>query len=197
MQHLLMTKILLSVTSALAFIGVIALTAPNVHADSQYQPSHDNQVIVFASENNEEKRFVVNGKSFNWSELTPEQKTRVTTIEDKIATIESKFKTQEKQLNFFAKTLDEKAKMIEDEVSKFEQVTAKLEQKNINMANLHRLADELAQLSSINNQMMKMKALEIQQNEKAMMQVDLSLISQIETHANELEQVLVEIAESI
>ena len=65
------------------------------------------------------------------------------------------------------------------------------------MNDLHRLANELAKLSSINEGLLKVKENEMHEIEKKMEAVDLSLISEIESHAKELEQVLIEIAQTI
>ncbi|MCO4798577.1 MAG: hypothetical protein KC484_05160 [Colwelliaceae bacterium] len=197
MQNLLFTKILLSATSALMFIGALALTTPNVHADVTYNTHSDNDISISISDDHNEKIYRVNNKQFSWHDLTAEQKSKVTLIEDKIKKVERSFNVQEKQLSIFAKQLEEKAQIIEDEVNKLEQVSVKFDKENINLNDLNHLANELAKLSSVNEKLLRIKELEIHEIEKKMEAVDLSLIGEIEIHAKELEQVLIEIAQTI
>ena len=84
MQHLLITKALLSATSALAFIGVLALTTPNVHADITYETQSNNIISISMSDNINDKIYQVNGKQFHWNDLTEAQQSKVKVIENNI-----------------------------------------------------------------------------------------------------------------
>jgi hypothetical protein len=197
MQNLLFTKMLISLLSALTFIVVLALSAPNVHADVTYM-AHDNNINniqISISQDNHKKRYQVNGRSFYWHDLSKKQQAQIKIIEDKINNIEKSWLVQEKQLTVFTKELENKVRVIEDQVSKLERVGVKLENENIN--DIYRVADKLATLSAINEAVLRAKYAEIQEIEQNIDQVDFSLINDIERHARELETLLIKISESL
>jgi len=197
MHNLLLNKMALSGFSALIFIGLFAATTPSVHADIAYQPYDDNQINIKLSDNDQEKKYQVNGKTFYWRSLTPEQKAKIKAVEDKLKSVEKRFQTQEKQLNVFASQIEQKAREIENEARKLERVSIEFDQDSINMGDLHRIADELAKLTHINEKLIHQKENELREVEEQLHSVDLSLIKDIEKHARALESVLIEIAEQI
>ena len=196
MQLLLINKMILAAISSLIFLGLLAISAPNVHADvTHYHHSqYENSITVHKDDSN--NVYHINGKIFYWNDLTPDQQQKVMAAQKKMQKVQQQFQVEEKKLNAFAMQMQEKAQAIENEVSKLERVSVKFDKKEINMHDIANVAAELSKLSSINEQLVQQKQLEMQDIEAKMAAVDLSLITELETYAKELEQVLVAIAET-
>jgi len=139
----------------------------------------------------------VNGKSFHWADLTTEQQAKIKPIQDKMADIELLFKVEEKKLSAFSKQIEEKAQAIENEVSKLERISIKFNNDSINMRDIHKITKEFNKLSAVNHEVMRLKNAEIQEIQKELDKVDLSLVDDLQTHAHALEAILIEIAETI
>lgn len=198
MQHLLINKMLLSATSALFFLGVIAANSPEVHADiTTEMNSYKHHIEITIPDNNQDKIYHVNGKTFYWKDLNKAQQSRVTAVEHKLKAVERSFQYQENELANFARQLDDKALEIENEVDKISRIRENFDKDSLNTSELHRFASEMIKLSAINEAILKQKEQEMHQIEQQLNAVDFSLINDIENHAKALEQVLLEIAEQI
>lgn len=196
MQHLLINKMILSTISTLIFIGLFAISAPNVQADVTHYHHGEYENIITFHKDNTNNVYHINGKTFYWRDLTPEQQSQLLIAQKNMQKIQQEFQIEEEKLNALAMKMQEKALVIENEVNKLERVSVKFDKKEINMHDISNLAAELAKLSSINEQLVQQQQLEMQYIEEEMAAVDLSLVSDLEIFAKELEQVLVEIAQS-
>ena len=198
MQNLMIKKASLSVTSTLVALLLIATTTSSVHADvSRYSSDGDNEIRVYYQNDDSNKVYQVNGKTFYWHELNNQQQSRLKAVEDKMARVEKALNVQEIKLNKFAKQIQTKAKLIQQKADKIEKISVDFHKDKVTLSDLHTLAAELEKLSSINEGVLAKSEFEMEQLEHQMDKVDLSMVNELEQHAREFEQVLVAIAEEI
>ena len=199
MHQLAINKMMLSALSSLTFIGLLAASSNHVQADVTRDYHNENNITIYhaSAKNGGDKRYYVNGKSFYFNDLTPEQQLKISEVEQQLDRLNGQFQQHEQQLVHFSQQMDEKARAIEDEVLKLEQVKVKFEKDSINMQDLASIADELSKLASINEALLHQKELEMAEIEQKLNGVDLSLLEDIEDKAHQLEEILIDIAKEI
>ncbi|WP_206484382.1 hypothetical protein [Thalassotalea sp. G2M2-11] len=197
MPQLLLNKLILSTLSSLSFIILLAIGSPNVQADVTRQYLKTDGITIFRSDDEQEKRYYVNGKVIYFHELNQAQKQRISAVEAKLDHLQQQFQIQEGKLEQFAAELEQKAQTITDEVSKLEQVSVKFDKDTINMQDLAVISAELSKLALIDEALIKQQEQEMAKIEQQFDAVDLSIIKEIEIQAAKLESVLIDIAKEL
>ncbi len=184
--------------SALITLCSTLLLGSSAFAHITYVTSEDDRHINIENlHNQEEARYQVNGKTFTWSDLTKEQQARLAPIQAKLKALEEKVSVDEKAIQEAVAAIEVKAKELELEVHKIEQATVKVEKGTLSLKEVAELSRTLAQKTRVNEQVIKEKARELRKLEVALPRIDKSKLEEISEHADELEDVLVEIAETM
>lgn len=197
-MSLIANKMTLSAFSALGFIGLLSLAAPKVEADVTFDHQDaQNQVTITQANENAKRQYTVNGKTFYFDELSSQQKQKVAAIEKKLEKTQRAFKVHQSKLDKLSVKLAKKSKEIKAEAEKLQAVSTKFKKDEMNMSELHRIADELAKLTKVSQKAIQQKQSEIHKLQQQVHKVDLSLVDDIEQQADELKETLVEIAQTL
>ncbi|GHF97823.1 hypothetical protein [Thalassotalea marina] len=195
MTNLIVNKMILAAGSALTILGLLAVTTNPVQADIAYTDKHNpNHIQIHRALNDNDKRYVVNGKVILWQDLTPEQQAKISAIEKKLHATERAFDKQEKELTLLAEQVSRKAQFVDSGLESVEQAREALNENNIDMNSLQRMADKLANLSKVNQDLMKQHEVAAQALQQKIDAMDMSFIDDVQVHAKALEEVLIEIA---
>ncbi|GLX77277.1 hypothetical protein tinsulaeT_06170 [Thalassotalea insulae] len=197
MHTLSLSKITLSAVSSLTFIALLAISSPNVQADIVHHHADNDQVIIHSAANNKDPLYIVNGKSFHFSELSPAQQAEIKVIQDKLTAVEQEFDRYQDKIDKISAQLEQKAHVIEKEVRKLEQASIPYGKSKISLQDLSTIAQQLTSLANLDDELMQQKQKEMAVLEQQLDAVDWSLVDDIERHANALEQVLITIAKEI
>jgi uncharacterized lipoprotein YehR (DUF1307 family) len=193
LASLIMCVILSACQSSKASPKYIETLSSTDHSSSLLQSGNHQIRILHDSEN---KNYIVNGKRFSFQQLSSEQKKRILELEAKLDKLEQSLTIDEERLETWSEKMELIAEQMEQEAEEFEdtfddfdfeQGSRELEQVSLKIAKASRnLEDKMRQLEK------SMRALQVE-----MPQINQQAISQLEVVAENMERILVEIAEEI
>lgn len=195
MTNLVLNKMILAAGSALTILGLLAAFTNPVQADIAYENDNNpNHIQIYRTHDEGNKRYVVNGKVILWQDLTAEQQARISIIEDKLSATEKAFEKQEQELTMLAEAVARKAQFVDSGLASVEQAREALNDSEVDMNSLHRMADKLANISKVNQTLLKQHEIAAQALKRKVDAMDMSYIDDVQIHAKALESVLIEIA---
>ncbi|NMP31143.1 hypothetical protein HII17_06160 [Thalassotalea sp. M1531] len=173
------------------------LSSVSAHEGSHIIVSGDDTIRVYQKNNNGNTNYVVNGKEFTWNDLSEDQQSRIKAVESKLAIAEKKLAKQEIAIKKITSQMEEKAELLEKEARKIEQAFVKVSKHKMNFNDLEKAMRELELSTRANEIALRAKELELDKLDDKLEAIDLSMVEEIEQHADEYEAVLMEIAKEL
>ncbi len=193
------------ITAALLIVSTVTLTmacTSDVHAASESTrvskiSLNNNHITVRFDEDKGIRHYTVNGKTFTWNDLTPNQQARLSAIEEKLDANEAIIQSNEQDIRELTAQVEAKVADVERAAAAIEQALESLDIDNMTVRELQQKMPEIEHLMEENEHLMQAKEVEMLVEESRLFSIDEEAIAALEAQAKVYEQALVEIASEL
>jgi chromosome segregation ATPase len=185
----------LSMFATLLMCGILSVCQHSKASENRHEyTSHSKNHVVSIRNNNGERTYRVNDKSFTFDELSPEHQKKILKLEKNLELLEVEIEKSTEGMEEFSEQIERVAERMESEAEKLEQ---KMESIEFNSSDLAEMSKKLAAASSVLEVKMSKLEREMREIEVRMPDIDHEAIRNIEIEAKKYEELLVQIADEI
>ena len=153
-----------------------------------------NKIRIINGYDKELAVYRVNGKTFTWQDLSPSQQNALLEAEKPLKRAEKQLQAQEKEIQFASNKIEAKAEEIEKIAHKIEDMFEGIDYEDMTLKQIRKHQEKVSKIMDEHEMAMKVKELELQELEDAMVHIDQDLVEEVETSAKQYERVLVDVA---
>jgi len=183
---------LAAILSATVYTSTTNASSLTIHSDE-----NGNNIRIYHEQNEQNRVYEVNGKKFYWKDLNPEQQLRITKIEARIEKVESRLRAKEVEMRPIIAKLEVKARAIEKQMEKINLASIKVDKTELNMRDVEKLMEKLEAVAQVNEKAVEAREVEMEKLEHQLEKFDSSFSVEIDQHVEELEALLLTIADKI
>ncbi len=181
----------------LATTLMCAIFSVSLPISAAHKDQYNHQITIKRADKVEETRFTVDGKIFDWSDLSEPQQVKINQIFVELDLLEDKLESQTQNIESQASIIEAKALFIEKSHRLIESADfsdSHQHGQDIELQEVSRLLE--TKMNNLQNSLEQFQ-IEIEQLEMTIPQIDQSLINAIEDKAHQVESILLIVAGKI